>query len=167
MPNPHAKMKVLWKLAESSWTTETKLYPLCDIHTKTMASLKYLVSYIDKIHIDKKRKLIRCNLEVVFESPGYMLNLWYCSFFFNSKFNLAVTYPKSFDPRFSPHFFALTPKIPVVATKTFINKNFYIQSMSILWGLKFLFLLLLRKTLSACFYLEDLAKSLFFFFVWG
>ena len=90
-----------------------------------------------------------------------MWNLWDCSLWFNSKFNLTVAYPKSFDLFFSRQLFALTPKKLVLGTKTFLIKTFLL-SLSILWGLKFFFLLFLCKTLSASFRLENLTMILFF-----
>ena len=81
-----------------------------------------------------------------------MVNPWDCSLWFNSKFNLNVACPKSFDPLFIPHLFTLQRNLWYQQRLSLIKT--LLLSISILGGLKFSFLFLFRKTLSASFVLR-------------
>ena len=75
---------------------------------------------------------------------------------------MTVAYPKSSDPLFNSQLYALTPKKLVVAAEIFIDKDFVTINVYTS-RVKFFFLFLFCKTLSASFRLENLTMILFFY----
>ena len=83
------------------------------------------------------------NLEVTSTSCGYIKVV-------------IIAYLKSFDPLFSPQFFALTPKKLVVATKISVDKDFVTISVYTSRDKVLVVFLLFCKIFSSSFCLENL-----------
>ena len=114
--------------SDACWSTSALpifLYKQFLIHVNQFQHKTQKYIHSSWLILTKKRtnQTGNCNLKLI-SASGDMWGSWECSLWFNSKFNLIVAYPKSFDPLFSPQLFALTPKKLVVATKTFIYKDF-------------------------------------------